>query len=169
MVNPPRNRRRVLTVKPVGFLIMTLVLVGIGSAQQRQFASVPSGGTYELYSWQDDPDGEWNFSLFPSPSGVRIPADAVFSAGETIHGASALYRRIAALPAGSNIIWFDSVVGPITADNVKAIQRLKLPNRALVKKVRQYAESHHVSIEMADARLPIFGPGGIRELGDSWR
>ena len=135
------------------YRVLVVIALNCGLLAQAfaQHPKTPLGMAYELYSWQDGSEGKWNFSLLPSPSGVYIRGDAVFSKDATMRGSQELYRKIAALPAGSHIFWFDWIL-PNTPENMKASQRLKVPSGDLMKEIRRYAEAHHVPIEMMESK-----------------
>lgn len=100
---------------------------------------------YELYSWQG-PDGGWNFRLLPSPSGVNIPAEAVFNKKFLLRGVNGLSREISKLPVGATIYWLDHILG--SGSPAKESARLRHPPANIVDQVRRSAKTRHVEVQM---------------------
>jgi hypothetical protein len=101
---------------------------------------------YELYSWQP-PDGSWNFSLLPSPSGVNIPADAVFNKKFLLRGVKALNKEISKLPAGTTIYWLDQILG--SSPKMKETGIISYPPANIIDQVRRTAETFHVELQVS--------------------
>ena len=65
---------------------------------------------YELYSWQDT-NARWRFCLLPSPSGVNLSAEQVFSKKCVLSGVKQLKQKMSGSPEGTTIYWLDRIVG----------------------------------------------------------
>jgi hypothetical protein len=91
----------------------------------------PSDSThYEMWSWQDSND-EWNFC-------VR-PADSLNSC--ELKGMRELKKRIVELPSGAVIDWINEAPG-------SGAKIGKYPSREVIRKIRAFAEKHHVTVEI---------------------
>lgn len=100
---------------------------------------------YELYSWHG-PNGSWNFSVLPSPSGVNIPAEAVFNKKFLLRGVKELNKELSRLPAGATIYWFDRILG--NGPKTKETERLSYPPANIIDQVRQTAGTLHVEVQV---------------------
>ena len=120
-------------------LIEILVVMSLGQAARAPMA-------YELYSWQK-PAGTWNFCLVPSPSGVNVTAEQVFSGPCHIPSVGDLKRRISVLPERATVIWLDRFTGTGQASGKGG--KLGYPSSKVVMDVKHEAESHNVKIEMS--------------------
>ena len=101
---------------------------------------------YELYSWQT-PQGEWNFSLFVSPSGIELPLELVLSKKWTLRGLDELKNELSDLPEGKAVLWLNSAPlrsGVKGSDN----KRLEYPPQEIVDEVVRFAESHQITIDV---------------------
>lgn len=134
----------------------TLLLVGLicitvaqcfAQAANNPLRKPPMG--YELYSWHG-PNGSWNFSLVPSPSGVNIPAEAVFNKKFLLHGIKALNKEMSRLPAGTTIYWLDRILG--NGPKTKKTGRLSYPPANIIDQIRQTAETLHVELVLRNNR-----------------
>jgi hypothetical protein len=114
-------------------------------AQQSGAATPVPHGLYELYSWQQS-NGRWNFCLLPSPSGMNIPAEAVFDERMRLHDVTSLKRKISELPADSEILWMDQLSG--TGQKANGSDKLACPPRKIVDQIEKHAEKYHIKVNL---------------------
>ena len=126
-------------------LVLALTLAAIPGS----VAQAPAHSThlpprlYELYSWPQS-NGIWNFCLLPSPSGVNIPAKAIFNKKFRLTGLTQLERKISELPTGTRIIWMNGMAAGETP--TPESRRLALPPTRMVEHVQSYAEAHGIQM-----------------------
>jgi hypothetical protein len=113
---------------------------------------------YELYSWQQ-PKGDWNFCLLPSPSGVNISAEAVFSEKSRLRGLTELKRKASRLTAGSRIVWMDRLSGHAKSE------KLECPPRNIADLVRGYFQQGHLQLEVAGCNSPAASAPTLDDQG----
>ncbi len=101
---------------------------------------------YELYSWKN-PAGRWTFCLLPSPSGVSVTAEQVFSRQCRIGGLDDLKRRISELPEHATVFWLDHVWGK--DEKAGKGEKLCYPPSNVVADVKHEAGSHGIELKMA--------------------
>ena len=132
---------------PRTLVMLALILAAIppSAAQTSDGFAHPSPRLYELYSWRQS-NGIWNFCLLPSPSGVNIPVETIFSKKFRITGIDQLERKISLLPTGMRII----LMNGITADQTptRESSKLAVPPSHTVEQVKRYAEQHHVQVRV---------------------
>lgn len=97
---------------------------------------------YELYSWQET-DGGWSFSLLPDTDRQKT-IEEVFHPGKALRGLARLERKIATLPRGSQLVWFDRLT--IGGVRVQGSDRLKYPREDTVAKVRLSARARDIEV-----------------------
>ncbi len=119
------------------FIAAFVLVVAISLASQMRTQPVEIK-TYELYSWQDDKE-VWMFSLFPAISDAGIHPDVIMRPSNGLAGQERLKRAIAALPAGSDIIWLDHAVG--MWKEAKGWERIKFPRDEVITDVRKFCET----------------------------
>src|SRR3984957_7273493 len=131
--------------------LLVLVLALTLAAIPGSVAQTPAHSThlpprlYELYSWPQS-NGIWNFCLLPSPSGVNIPAKAIFNKKLRLAGLTQLERKISELPTGTRIIWMNGMAAGETP--TPESRRLALPPTRMVEHVQSYAEAHGIQMEI---------------------
>ena len=131
-------------MRSAAFLLASFITLPF-SSWQRQESALPK--LYELYSWQQ-PKGNWNFCLLPSPSGVNLPAETVFSEKCRSRGLSELKRKVSRLTAGSKILWMDRLSGGATSE------KLECPPRNIVDQVSRYSERGNLEMEDGGCNSP---------------
>jgi hypothetical protein len=104
--------------------------------------------TFELYSWQDAKGG-WTFSLWPAISSAGLHPDVILRQSSALAGQEKLQRAIAALPAGSEIVWLDHAVG--MWKDAKGWKRIKYPPGQVITELRKYCKTkgYNLSVEQA--------------------
>jgi hypothetical protein len=99
---------------------------------------------WELYSWVDEADGEWRFSLLVGTNAIR-PADAVTAPEQALDIAS-LERALAALAPGEEIVW----PGPTARHGESG--RLAMPDTGTRTRVERAARERALVLEVVDAQ-----------------
>ena len=94
--------------RALSLFFLAVTVSGVSAAQNPDGFADTHVRTYELYSWRQS-DGIWRFSVLPSPSGVNLPADAVFEKKSVLIGIEKLKLKISELPAGSKVLWMDRI------------------------------------------------------------
>jgi hypothetical protein len=102
--------------------------------------------TYELYSWQDA-KGKWTFGLFPAITSAGLHPDVIMRESSALTGPERLKRAIAALPAGSDIIWLDHAVG--MWKDAKGWEHIKFPPDQVIAGIRKYCDSKGYKLDVA--------------------
>lgn len=118
---------------------------------------------YELYSWQES--GTWSFCVLPSPSGVNISAEQVFSKECRINGVESLKRKMFTLPEGSTMLWLARITG--ASWDTKDSKRLRYPSSEAVQEIRKCAESRKIKLEIPSGREHTEAIPRVFELGGS--
>lgn len=131
----------------LSLVVLILVAVSFNVAQTNGFAHT-TPQLYQLYSWQQTGD-IWNFRLLASPSGVNVPAKAVFSEEFRLTGLDALKRKISELPAGAKILWMNRIVSGANAQSVDS-KNLAFPPENIIEQVKRYARAHGVEVEIVN-------------------
>jgi hypothetical protein len=141
----------------LSILLLIFLAISYCMAQQSGGFASTSSGLYELYSWQQ-PNGGWNFCLLPSPSGVNIPAEVVFSDKARLHGVKDLDRKISELPPKSSILWMDRLSG--TGPETKESYKLACPPRKIIEHVKRHAKKYHMDLDLHSCGpSTVFSPG----------
>ncbi len=107
---------------------------------------------YELYSWQES-NGAWDFCVLPSPSGVNVSAEQVFSKKCQLRSVKELKGKISVLSVGAEIYWMDR----LSAGNgqaAKGSKRLRFPPSDTMQDIEHYAEAHKIKIEVLSDKNP---------------
>ena len=126
-------------------IALTLAAISFSVAQTPDgFAHLPPR-LYELYSWPQS-NGIWNFCLLPSPSGVNIPAEAIFNKKFRLTGVAELRRKISELPTGTRIIWMNGIASGETP--TPESRKLALPPAQTVGQVKRYAGAHGIQMDI---------------------
>ena len=139
---------RAILIRQIVLLALTCIAIAVCSAQSPNDSLRKPPLGYELYSWQG-PDGGWNFRLLPSPSGVNVPAEAVFNKKFLLRGVDGLDREILKLPVGATIYWLDHILG--SGPQAKGSERLMYPPANIVDQVRRSAKTRHLEVQMLRA------------------
>jgi hypothetical protein len=120
---------------PVGQTVLSVVLactaIAFCSGQGRNESLPNPSRAYELYSWEE-PKGNWNFCLLPSPSGVNLRAEDIFNKTVLVRGVIALNRRMSILPVGATIFWLDRILAE-TARKPKESEKLTYPPASIIE------------------------------------
>jgi len=101
---------------------------------------------YELYSWQE-PNGSWNFSIVPSPSGVNVSAQEVFDKKFVLRGVKDLKRKMSKLPEGATIYWPNRMSGA-DQNATKEANKLSYPPSETIQDIQHYAEGRKIKVEL---------------------
>jgi hypothetical protein len=127
-------------------LIVIGLLTTTASARQSGTTSQVNTSSYELYSWRES-DGDWRFSLVPSPSGRNVYAEEVFSKNNLVRGIANLKARLSALPAGATITWLDRIP-PGSSTKVKESMAIAYPPPELIREIERYAKAHKIALDV---------------------
>jgi hypothetical protein len=131
--------------------ILVSLMVPVCVSQNRDKKTLPLA--FELYSWQDT-KGNWNFCVLPNTNRLKTVPE-VFNKNTALRTIDQLRRKLANLPEGASVFWFDRI-GAATGPNAKAGKDLAYPPPSIVETVRKYAEAHKLRLEM----LPSQKTGG---------
>ncbi len=114
-------------------------------------AAIPAEGLahtsprlYELYSWPQT-NGNWYFSLLPTPSRGENPVVTIFSKKYRSTGIDQLERKISRLPTGTRIIWMTGIKEDQTP--TRQSRELAMPPLLTVEQVTHYAEQYGVHVQ----------------------
>jgi hypothetical protein len=124
------------------WLICVMLSVSVSQVRPRQAQEASVAG-YELYSWSGT-GGGWNFCIRPNTSS-EATVEEVFNEKTVLRGVEQLKRRIARLPAGAEIYWFDRIPlgkGP----KAKGSERIGYPPAEVREQIRGYAEKHRIKV-----------------------
>jgi hypothetical protein len=102
-----------------------------------------------MFSWQQATDS-WNFCLLPSPSGVYMQAEQVFSEKCRVNGATGAKRVIAKLPMGSTVYWSNQLQ---PEDMNSRGKRLTYPPEKVIEEIEQFAERHGIHVQTPNQLL----------------
>ena len=138
--------RTVLSRQILLLVALTSITIAFCSARGPNDCLRKPPMAYELYSWQES-SGGWRFCLLASPSGPNISAEQVFNKKFRLNGVKEVKQRISALPVGATIFWLDRITD--TGQETAASERLSYPPADILEQVRQYAEKHHVEVQLS--------------------
>jgi hypothetical protein len=93
---------------------------------------------FALHSWQGD-KGSWTFSLLPAVLDAGFHPDVIMHPSKALTGPEKLKKKIAVLPAGSQILWFSHVDG--MWKNAKGSEKIKYPPAGIVADIRKFCET----------------------------
>lgn len=116
------------------------IVAAVGEFKKCAWAQVVP--TYELYSWETS-KGSWNFYLTDTTNRQKTPEE-VFSEKTALHGMEQLKRKMAKLPRGSRIVWFDRLT--LKGVSVRGSEPLKYPPKETVDEVRRFAHTHRIEL-----------------------
>jgi hypothetical protein len=133
---------------PARILLIALGCLAITATLRcQQPSNVVNIMSFELYSWRGS-DGEWCFSILPSPSGRNVYAEEVFNKRFTLRGVKNLERKIAKLPKGATVLWLEQIPSSGGA-NAKSTGGLQFPPSEMIQEIRHYAQGHDVTIDVS--------------------
>jgi hypothetical protein len=138
------SQASILVRQHILFVALTCMAVAFCTAEGPNDSLRKPPISYELYSWRE-PNGGWNFCLLPSPSGVNIPAEAVFDKRCLLRGVNGLSQKMSRLPAGVSIYWLDRILG--NGPKAEKTESLGFPPADVIEQVRRYAERRHVEVQ----------------------
>lgn len=98
--------------------------------------------TYELYSWQG-PKNDWNFCLLHTTNRQKTVQE-VFNNRSVLHGIEELRHKMAELPPGTSIVWFDRLT--LSGVRLKGSEGLKYPPKETIEEISRYADVHGIQI-----------------------
>jgi hypothetical protein len=128
----------------VAFLIVLTCCAGFGvCASQQSSEGHHEAVYYELYSWQNTASSAWNFSVFYNTNRNKTVKE-VFDEKAVLSGVDQLKLKIADMPEGSHIVWFDQLT--INGAKARGSEKLRYPPQELVQEIRRYAQTRNIQV-----------------------